>query len=160
MGLSPLPGRDGDFEADIQAFLAWRPSIVASLTEWTEMAAATAGATPDRLAAAGVAWAHLPIRDYCALAPTDPRWPPLGARLHAILDDGGGVLLHCHGGRGRSGMIALRIMVERGEDPAAALSRLRAVRAGAVETEAQRLWAVSGGPRRGPTEADPALTRS
>ena len=41
----------------------------------------------------------------------------------------------------RSGMIALRLMVERGADPDEALKRLRAVRPGAVETDEQRLWA-------------------
>ena len=38
-------------------------------------------------------------------------------------------------------MAALRLMIEVGEDPDAALKRLRAVRACAVETEAQMIWA-------------------
>jgi hypothetical protein len=38
-------------------------------------------------------------------------------------------------------MAALRLMIKAGEDPDAALKRLRAVRACAVETDAQLLWA-------------------
>lgn len=146
LGLTALPGRDGAVETDMRAVLAWRPDIVVSLTEMSEMARFGAASLPDRLAAAQVDWAHLPICDYDAPAHDDPRWPALGAKLHGVLENDGGVLLHCFAGRGRSGAIALRLMVERGEDPSAALRRLRAVRSGAVETEAQRLWAIAGAP--------------
>jgi len=55
---------------------------------------------------------------------------------------GGKVLVHCMGGCGRSGMAVLRLMVETGEPPHSALSRLRAARPCAVETDAQFDWAV------------------
>jgi protein-tyrosine phosphatase len=67
--------------------------------------------------------------------------PHLAARLHKIRNEGGSILLHCRGGQGRSGMIALRILVERGEEVSVALTRLRSERPGAVETEAQLIWA-------------------
>jgi len=57
------------------------------------------------------------------------------------LQGGGRVLIHCRGGCGRSGMAALRLMIESGEEAGAALSRLRALRPCAVETEAQMAWA-------------------
>ena len=38
-------------------------------------------------------------------------------------------------------MVVLRLMMECGERPAAALARLRAVRPCAVETQAQMAWA-------------------
>ncbi len=40
-------------------------------------------------------------------------------------------------------MAVLRLMVEAGEDPDAALARLRAVRPCAVETGAQLTWATA-----------------
>jgi len=57
----------------------------------------------------------------------------------------GKVFAHCYGGKGRSGMVLLRLMVERGLDPDQALQDLRRVRPGAVETQAQWLWAISPG---------------
>ena len=45
-------------------------------------------------------------------------------------------------GRGRSGMIALRLMIAGGERPVAALKRLRAVQPEAVETPGQMNWAT------------------
>jgi protein-tyrosine phosphatase len=104
------------------------------------LAEAGAGDLPGRLAATGIGWRHFPIVDYGAPDADDPRWPPLAAELHTALDAGGRVLLHCHGGKGRSGMVALRLLVERGAAPAEALAAIRAARPGAVETAAQEAW--------------------
>jgi hypothetical protein len=41
-------------------------------------------------------------------------------------------------------MAVLRLMIEAGEEPGEALARLRAVRACAVETDAQLEWAEQG----------------
>ena len=50
---------------------------------------------------------------------------------------GGKVLVHCKGGLGRAGLVAARILVERGVPPRAAIDAVRTVRPGAVETAAQ-----------------------
>ena len=100
-----------------------------------------------RLAQAAIGWFHLPIRDYGGPEGTSREsWPNLAARLHETLDKGGAVLLHCRGGQGRSGMIALRLLVERGEEVNRALAQIRAVRPGAVETDAQVQWASRSAP--------------
>ncbi len=49
-----------------------------------------------------------------------------------------GVLVHCRGGLGRSGMIVARLLAERGET--APIDRVRRARPGAVETEDQAAW--------------------
>lgn len=122
--------------------LDWAPDLVLSMTEIEEMAQLGAGGLGEALKGAGIHWRHLPIRDF-GVPPTEIQtvWPMVSARAHEILADGGKVLAHCRGGCGRSGMVLLRLMVELGEAPDAALTRLRAVRSCAVETEAQRLWA-------------------
>lgn len=128
---------------DLAAIVAWRPTAVVSMTEAAEM-----GPCPDlgqSLAGAGIEWLHLPIRDFSGPdGPSREAWPETARRLHAILDDGRSVLLHCRGGKGRSGMVALRLMVERGEAAEAALARLRRARPGAVETAEQLAWATAG----------------
>ncbi|MEX6508779.1 hypothetical protein [Jiella sp. M17.18] len=145
LGLCRLPGLGGDLSGDLAVVADWRPSLVVSLTERAEMEAVGCGMLGGRLASLGIAWAHLPIRDFEVPAgATEAAWPDLAVRLHTLLDAGGRVLLHCRGGLGRSGMIALRLLIERGEEPAPALSRLRAVRPGAVETGEQMDWARAG----------------
>jgi protein-tyrosine phosphatase len=142
LGLCRLPGRSGEFAADVSVLSLWNPSLVVSLTEHAEMVELGAGQLPSSLSARGITWVHLPIRDFdIPVGAAAAEWPVLSARLHHALDQGQNVLLHCRGGLGRSGMIALRLLVERGEVAEVALARLRAVRPGAVETEAQRAWA-------------------
>ena len=136
LSLSPLPGRGGDLAGDVAGLLRWRADLVVSLTETAEM---TTGDLPAALAAAGIGWQHVPVPDYGVPGDVAGVVEALSARLAA----GQRIALHCMGGCGRSGMLALRLMVATGEAPADALARLRAVRPCAVETPAQLDWAVS-----------------
>lgn len=144
LGICRLPGRSGDLAGDMALIAAWTPDIVVSMTETTEMQEKGAAHLVAALATAGIAHTHFPIRDFGAPENTDARWPALSRRLHIILDQGGRVLVHCLGGRGRSGMIALRLMTERGIPAHKALATLREARPGAVETDAQEAWGAAG----------------
>ncbi|MFN3293253.1 MAG: protein phosphatase [Gemmobacter sp.] len=139
LALGPLPGRGGDLDGDLARLFAWRPDLVVSMTEAPEMAAAD---LPGRLAAAGIGWRHFPVADYAVPdAAATAAWPGLAGEIAVRLAAGGRVFLHCMGGCGRSGMVALALMVRAGEAPGPALARLRAVRPCAVETPAQAAWA-------------------
>lgn len=142
LGLCPLPGRTGSLDRDMERIAAWKPDLVVSMTEPEETKAA---GVPDLAAAfdrSGLAWQGFAVRDFdVPSASRAADWTALARGVHALLDAGGRVLFHCHGGRGRSGMALLRILIERGEKPEAALTRLREVRPGAVETAAQHAWA-------------------
>ncbi|MEJ6396952.1 protein-tyrosine phosphatase family protein [Yoonia sp. 208BN28-4] len=140
IGLSPLPGRGGDYAGDLARVLAWTPDGVVSLTKAVELDEAVTWHADLR--AAGVTVWHLPIVDFGV--PDDGFEADLRP-VREMLAQGGRVLVHCKGGCGRSGMIALRLMVESGETAEAALARLRAVRPCAVETDAQFSWAAQAG---------------
>ena len=139
IGLCRMPGRTGDLSGDVAVLAQWNPRLVVSMTELVEMQVCALEAA---LAKRGIGWVHFPIRDFGAPETSDKRWSPLATHLHHALNAGEGVLLHCMGGLGRSGMIAMRLMVERGAKPAEALTALRAARPGAVETKAQESWAA------------------
>lgn len=141
LGLCPLPGRTGNPETDLETIADWNPALVVSLTEPTEMSGG-AEHLARSLAARQIAWSHLPIADFGVPEESRDLWPELDRRIHSLLDDNGRVLVHCRGGRGRSGMIVLRILIERGENPGDALKRLRTARPGAVETDQQLRWAT------------------
>ncbi|MGE0282351.1 MAG: hypothetical protein AB7P20_17300 [Rhizobiaceae bacterium] len=145
IGISPLPGRGNNLDTDMVELLRWKPDAVVSMTEWREIEGSGAADLPNRLDDAGVVWRHLPIADFGGPTGTNAAaWPKLSKEMHAILDRGGAVLTHCYGGHGRSGMVTLRLMVERGEEPKAALARIRAVRPGAVQADEQFAWAAAG----------------
>ncbi|GAB1479374.1 cyclin-dependent kinase inhibitor 3 family protein [Paracoccaceae bacterium] len=144
-GLSPLPGRQGDYAADLAAVRDWAPALVISLTTEDEMARKGAGGFGGDLQRLGIGWAALPLADFAAPDETlATRWMLIAERASEILDGGGRILVHCMGGCGRSGAAVLRLMVEAGEEPQAALSRLRALRPCAVEKPEQLRWATQG----------------
>lgn len=142
LGIGPMPGRAGAYDADLAAILRWGASLVLTMTTADELVSRRALALPKDLALADVEWRHLPIPDFGAPPPeTAALWPEASRHAHRVLKDGGRVFAHCYGGCGRSGMALLRLMVEAGEAADVALKRLRDVRPCAVETEEQRAWA-------------------
>ncbi|MDO6588884.1 protein phosphatase [Loktanella sp. D2R18] len=142
IALCPAPGGQGDYLADVQNILDWGPAVVCSLTAQAELDACGAGDFGARLAQNGIPWLHLPVPDFGV--PEQMNWADQSAQLLKPLDQGQRVLVHCKGGCGRSGMLVLRIMIAAGEDPDAALARLREIRPCAVETDAQLAWAYQG----------------
>lgn len=142
LGICPIPGRNGDYAGDLARLIAWAPGLVLTMTTAKELKATGAGRLGQDLARAEIAWRHLAVADFGAPGgETALLWPAASQSVRAVLAQGGRVLAHCFGGCGRSGMAVLRVMIEAGEAPEAALLRLRSVRPCAVETEAQRAWA-------------------
>lgn len=143
IGVAPMPGLAGDYRGDLAALVAWTPTRVLTLAGQAEAEACGAGRLGTDLGRRGIDWGRFAIRDFGTPdAMARELWPAQAAGLGALLARGGRLLIHCRGGCGRSGMIALRLMVEAGEPPEAALDRLRAARPCAVETAAQMAWAV------------------
>ncbi len=146
LALCPMPGRSGDYSRDLAQVLAWRPALVLTMATGPELAAHGALGLSANLAAQGVGWLHLPVADFGADSPAlREGWAGASTVARERLAAGRGVLAHCLGGCGRSGMAVLRLMVDVGEEPASALARLRVVRPCAVETAAQEVWATRTG---------------
>jgi len=143
VALSPIPGRSGSYENDLSMVLTWGADLVLTMTTQAELDRMNATDLGADLRSTGVIWHHLPVEDFGAPdASVRARWPQVANEAAGVLAKGGRVLVHCFGGCGRSGMIALRLMVEAGEDPQHALARLRTVRPCAVERDAQFDWAA------------------
>ncbi|MBC7131794.1 MAG: protein phosphatase [Roseovarius sp.] len=150
LALGPLPGAGGDLAADLAHLVGWKPALVISMTTGAEMAAAGAGGLAAALKGAGARWIGFAVADFGVPGPEQGEdWARASAAALAALAGGGRVLVHCRGGCGRSGMAVLRLMIEAGEAPGAALGRLRAIRPCAVETRAQMTWALGGARGRG-----------
>ncbi|WP_353474463.1 dual specificity protein phosphatase family protein [Salipiger sp. H15] len=143
LAISPLPGAGGDFAGDMAHVTEWRPAMVITLVTQAEMEEVGAAALGAHVQDHGSRWVHLPIPDF-GTPPEEMlhRWPEVSAQVRHALAGGGRVLVHCRGGCGRSGMVALRLMIEAGEAADDALARLRHVRPCAVETEGQMDWAM------------------
>lgn len=139
LALCPAPGAAGNYDADLQVILDWKPALVLTMTVQSELAQCGAATFGADIACHGVDWRHVPTPDFGV--PEQFDWPMVFAQIKTRLQRGQGVLVHCLGGCGRSGMVVLRMMIVTGEHPDTALTRLRAVRPCAVETGAQLDWA-------------------
>ena len=143
LAIAPIPGRTRHYHADWLRLCDWGPSLVISMTTQAELNRQGAGSLGSDLANAGIGWLHRPVPDFGVPA-ADFDWTTIRDQALDRLGRGQRVLVHCFGGCGRSGMICLRLMIAAGEDPAAALARLRRVRPCAVETAPQMAWARGG----------------
>ncbi|QFS81589.1 hypothetical protein FIU97_01905 [Roseivivax sp. THAF40] len=144
LAIAPMPGAGGNYAADVEHIRNWAPALVLSLVTRTELVVAGAENFGSDMQDRGTRWDHLEIEDFAAPdAAFDARWAAVSGFARRALLGGGRVLLHCKGGCGRSGMAALRLMIEMGEAPDEALQRLRAVRPCAIETDAQMAWAMA-----------------
>ena len=127
-----------DLDLDLDRVRDWGAAAVVTLVEDQELAALKVDGLGAAVEDRHMAWLHLPIADVQPPGRDfEAKWAEVGEGLRARLRDGFGVLVHCKGGLGRAGTIAARLLVELGEEPAAAIRAVRAVRPGAIETEAQ-----------------------
>ncbi|TPG49532.1 phosphatase [Roseomonas nepalensis] len=133
-----------DLEADVGAIAEWGASRVVTLVTAAELRALRVPGLGEAVAARGMAWRHLPIEDFSVPTPAwEAAWAAERGALHAALDRGEAVLVHCKGGLGRAGLVASRILVERGAAPREAIAAVRAARPGAVETAEQERHVLS-----------------
>ena len=89
-------------------------------------------------------WIHMPIED---LKAPDPKfmdkWQTTKVLLKNDLIEGKNIILHCMGGKGRSGTIAALLLIEFGEKHKEAIEIVREKRKGAIETKEQEDFILS-----------------
>jgi ADP-ribosyl-[dinitrogen reductase] hydrolase len=151
LGLTICPGKkdagrnwNRDLNKDLQVIQAWGATTIVTLIEDHEFCLLGIESLGHDVRALGMDWVHLPIVD---VSIPDKRfedaWVSEGPMLHARLDVGEKILIHCRGGLGRTGLVAGRILVERGWDPKAAIQRIRSARPHAIETTEQENYVLN-----------------
>jgi len=152
IGISQCPGKknlewlwDRDLEKDLQVIVDWNASVVVTLVETHELIFLRVPNLGNRVKALGMEWLHLPIRDG-GIPDTrfKSEWETKGEELHRQLDEGARILIHCRGGKGRSGLLAATILVERGCNVSLAVEEVRAARSGAIEKGPQEAYIFGG----------------
>ena len=135
IGLCPYPGRSGSLSDDLEALRDWGARGLLTLIEDKEFAPLGVTSLPEKVAGLGMHWWHLPIRNMDTPDENfETRWRETGQELRSLLIDGISIALHCHGGLGRTGTIAARLLVELGTPPTLAIERVRTARPGSIET--------------------------
>jgi len=125
-------------DIDLDAIRAWGAGAVITLVTPGEIKSLGVETLGEGITARGIRWFHLPIEDVAIpTAPWESEWIAASAELHRLLDANGRVLVHCKGGLGRAGLVAARLLIERGVPADEAIAGVRRCRPGAIETCAQ-----------------------
>jgi atypical dual specificity phosphatase len=98
---------------------------------------------------AGLLVMHVPVEDM--VAPTQGQLDRCVSALNRARAQNMGVVVHCAAGLGRTGSILAAYLVAQGFTPRAAITRVRELRPGSIETEEQE-WAVEEFARRRATD--------
>jgi uncharacterized protein YjbI with pentapeptide repeats len=150
IGMTICPGKidaarrwNRDLCMDTEDITTWGASTVVTLIEDHEFRLLGVKDMERHVHDCGMKWLHLPITD---VSVPDQRfedaWKTAGAEIHRLLNAGERILIHCRGGLGRTGLVAGRILVERGVQPKEAIRQIRAVRPHAIETREQEAYVM------------------
>ena len=141
---------DRDLAVDLDAIRDWGAAAIVTLVEPKELALLRVERLGEEVLRRNMLWFHLPIVHVSIPDQRfEEKWDVVGEKLRSILRDGSDVLVHCRGGLGRAGTIASRLLIELGMPPKDAIAKVRTVRPGAIETQAQEEYvlAIAAKPR-------------
>ena len=157
LGLTHCPGRNHvdsggrrwrrSLDEDLDSITRWGADGIVTLVETHELETLGVAGLPRQLAARGLPWFHLPIKDMHAPGETFARaWQSHGAAVFDALSGGGRLVVHCAAGLGRTGMIAAKLLVASGMAPLEAIALVRERRPGTIETQTQFDYVLSNPP--------------
>lgn len=127
---TPCPGTKGASVSDsIHALKAAGAEIVVTMMTQHELVEHQADTIPALCEELGMAWYHLPVEDGCA--PEEPFAQAFAVHKTALLNAvnaGSTMVIHCHGGSGRTGLMAAILMLESGYEAADVKARIQSIR--------------------------------
>ena len=145
--LTCFPGREGVeilykdsiFLTDLDNFIHLGCNTILSLVEDSEFEKLCDKKNFVRtIYSKNLKWMHMPIEDLKAPdRQFNEKWQTTKVLLKNDLIEGKNIVVHCMGGKGRSGTIAAILLIEFGEDNKKAMKEVRKKRTGAIETKEQ-----------------------
>ena len=157
LGITPCPGRNHtdklgrvwkrNLSQDITKIIEWGADSVLTLLEKKDFERLGVTNIVEEMQIAGLQCYHLPIPDMDVPGVEFvAAWNKHGEKILQSLQQGKKIVIHCAAGLGRSGMIAAKISNNFGETPQAAISAVRNIRPGAIETDQQTSYVLYGPP--------------
>uniref|UniRef100_A0A7C1T4J0 Phosphatase n=1 Tax=Agrobacterium albertimagni TaxID=147266 RepID=A0A7C1T4J0_9HYPH len=141
IAMMQCPGRAGNLVDEVDALKATGIDLVLSLiqdTEYPDLAAFAVAMDVNRLE-----WVRMPLAPGGVPGNVD-EWPDIRAKLVGSIASGSVVAIHCWGGLGRTGVVAADLLMAFGFTAEEAISHVREVRPGTIESQEQEFWIKRG----------------
>ncbi len=142
--LTPCPGtKDASLSDSLKSLKEAGAQVVVTMMPTTELVENQADALPSLCAELGMDWYHLPVEDGCA--PETPFVQAFALQKAILLDlieSGATIVIHCHGGSGRTGLMAAILMLELGYAPAQIKAQIQHLRPKALTSPVQVSYLV------------------
>ncbi|WP_455231238.1 cyclin-dependent kinase inhibitor 3 family protein [Geopseudomonas aromaticivorans] len=139
---TPCPGsKDTSLASALDTLKAAGAEALITLMPVSELEQNQAAELPALCAARSLEWFHLPVAD--EQVPLDDfaaAWAQARERIGSLLGEGRSIAIHCKGGSGRTGLIAARILIDRGLSRAEAVALVQALRPKAIQHPAHVAW--------------------
>lgn len=135
---TPCPGTKGvDLETSVSELRqAGADAIVTMMTD-EELAKFEVDSLPDVVRQSDMTWFHFPVEDDAAPGEVfEQSWQAHKSEVLALIEQGKCVAIHCRGGSGRTGFMAVVIMRELGMDEVQAASLVKGLRPNSLKLSA------------------------
>ena len=151
--LCSIPGRFGSLDAFIAAATENKVRYVVCLVSDDEIARKSPGylAAIGQNRIPGLLW-RFPIPDY-GIPEDAEELDRLLDKIRALLEQGESVVIHCAGGHGRTGMVAILLLARMGVELSEAVRRVRSAGSGPDTEEQRRFLTVHANPGRAAGDA-------
>ncbi|QIA62176.1 phosphatase [Vibrio astriarenae] len=137
--LTPCPGtKETDLDASLAQLKEQGVEAIVTALDDAELASKDVAALGEKTQALGMQWFQIEIEDDCAPgAEFAAKWQAASPALHAVVDNGGKVAMHCMGGSGRTGLLAAHLLLEKEWSLETIFEQVKALRPGAFTKPVQ-----------------------
>lgn len=142
IGLTPCPDtKDADVIESLIEFRRWGASAILSLLPKEEVINLNTREIESHAKQAGMVWFYLPLPDNDVQQElvennVEEHWQTIIPSIHQLLDNNKSVIIHCRRGSSRTGLVAIRLQLERGVTFEKATKEVISVRPSALEPQA------------------------
>lgn len=136
---TPCPGtKDISVAESLQTFKGVGAQAVITMMTMPELIENKAEQIPTLCADLEMDWYQLPVEDSCA--PEEPFAQAFARHKSTLLDlikSGATIVIHCHGGSGRTGLMAAILMLESGYDAQEIKTKIQQLRPKSLKSPVQ-----------------------